>query len=216
LTTRLAIEPQKASFRDLTPAAEALLDGGVIVGPTQSFYAFMALADKPQALERVAQLKAGRALDQPFLLLIDSIPRAACYARETNGSAKLLMDHFWPGLLTLLFTGHNGLHPLLLGKANTVGLRVEGLTLIRQLIRMVDRGVTGTSANAHQAAPPTTADEVLANFYGRIDLIIDAGPTKGLASSTIIDVSGAEPWIFRRGAIPQAELEAVCPNLRRS
>jgi L-threonylcarbamoyladenylate synthase len=192
------------------------LDGGLIAGPTQSFYAFMALADKPKALERLAKLKAGRAIEQPFLLLIDSIPRAACYALETSEAAKLLMNRFWPGLLTLLFTGHSGLHPLLMGKANTVGLRVEGLGLVRRLIRMVDRGLTGTSANGHKSAPPTTADEVLANFDERIDLIIDSGPTSGRASSTIVDVSSAEPWIFRKGAIPCEDLATVCPNLKYS
>jgi L-threonylcarbamoyladenylate synthase len=174
----------------------------------------MALADKPQALERAARLKVGRAIEHPFLLLIDSIPRAACYARETSEAAKPLMDNFWPGLLTLLFVGHKGLHPLVLGKAHTVGLRVEGLELIRRLIRLVDRGVTGTSANRHASPPPTTADEVLAEFDGKIDLIIDIGPTFGQASSTIVDVSGAQPWIFRQGAIPRATLEAVCPNLK--
>jgi L-threonylcarbamoyladenylate synthase len=216
LTTRLVID-KGASFRELEPAAEILLKGGLIVGPTQSFYAFMALADKPQALERLARLKTGRSLLQPFLLLIDSIPRAACYARETrenNEAAKLLMDRFWPGLLTLLFTGHKGLHPLILGQANTVGLRVEGLDLVRRLIRLVDRGITGTSANRHHAPPPTTADEVLREFDGLVDLVLDAGPTLGQASSTIVDVSGAKPWIFRTGAIPRADLEAICPNLK--
>jgi L-threonylcarbamoyladenylate synthase len=176
----------------------------------------MALADKPLALERLAKLKAGRTVEQAFLLLIDSIPRATCYAREMSDPAKLLMDNFWPGLLTLLFTGHNGLSPYLLGKAQTVGLRVEGLELIRKLIRLVDRGLTGTSANRHKVAPPTTADEVLANFDGAIDLIIDAGPTPGRASSTIVDVSGAEPWVFREGAVSLAELVAVCPRLKYS
>ncbi|MDR1083838.1 MAG: threonylcarbamoyl-AMP synthase [Deltaproteobacteria bacterium] len=216
MTLRLTVEPKTATFRDLAPAAEVLLDGGLIVGPTQSFYAFMALADKPQALERIAALKAGRAIEQPFLLLIDSVPRAACYAQETGQAAKKLMDRFWPGLLTLLFTGHNGLHPLLLGKARTVGLRVEGLEIIRRLIRLVDRGLTGTSANIHKASPPTTADEVLAVFDGQVDLILDTGPTSGRASSTIVDVSGSEPWIFRQGAIPLAELESVCPDLKYS
>jgi L-threonylcarbamoyladenylate synthase len=124
------------------------------------------------------------------------------------------MERFWPGLLTLLFTGHSGLNSFILGKANTVGLRVEGLPLVRDLIRMVDRGVTGTSANRHKSPPSNTADEVLAVFDGQIDLVIDAGPTAGQASSTIVDVSGAEPWIFRQGAIPREDLLAVCQNLK--
>ncbi|MDR1394617.1 MAG: threonylcarbamoyl-AMP synthase [Deltaproteobacteria bacterium] len=216
MTIRHYIDPEKGSYRDLAPAAEVLLDGGLLAGPTQSFYAFMALADKPRAMERIAALKAGRGQEHPYLLLIDSVSRAACYAQETNEDARKLMARFWPGLLTLLFTGHPGLPARVLGKAQTVGLRVEGLEPVRRLIRMVDRGITGTSANRHQAAPPTTADMVLADFDGQIDLVLDSGPTPGQVSSTIVDVSGAEPWIYRQGAISPAELEAVCPSIKYS
>jgi L-threonylcarbamoyladenylate synthase len=216
VTIRLAIDPNETDFRALAPAAEALLDGGLIAGPTQSHYALMALADKTEALERLATLKFGRSSEQPFLLLVDSVDRVACYAREINDSAKSLMERFWPGLLTLLFTGHVGLNPLILGKANTVGLRVEGLGLVRRLIRMVDRGLTGTSANRHKSPPSNSADDVLAAFDGRIDLILDAGPTPGLAYSTIVDVSGAEPWVFRQGAVSLESLLAACPNIKYS
>jgi L-threonylcarbamoyladenylate synthase len=205
------LDPASASFEELTPAAEVLLGGGLIAGPTQSFYALMALADKAEALERLSSLKAGRSTDQAFLLLIDQKARALSYAREMSEAAEKLMEAFWPGPLTLLMAGHTGLHPLLLGRGKTVGIRMEGLEVIRRLIRMVDRGVTGTSANPHGGRPPTTAGEVLEHFEGKIDLIIDAGPTKGGRSSTIVDVSGPEIWIFRQGAVPADEIREVCP-----
>ena len=212
-TKILAIDPSAASFADLAPAAEILLGGGLVAGPTQSFYALMALADKPEALARLAELKSGRTADQAFLLLIDQKARALSYAREVGEVADKLMAAFWPGPLTLLMSGHNGLHPLLLGKAKTVGLRMEGLETIRRLIRMVDRGVTGTSANPHGGEPPTAIEEVLDHFDGRIDLAIDAGPAKGGRLSTIVDVSGPEMWVFREGAIGTEELREVCPSI---
>jgi L-threonylcarbamoyladenylate synthase len=207
------IDPANATLADLTPAAEVLLGGGLIAGPTQSFYALMALADKPEALERLAGLKAGRSGDQAFLLLIDQKARALSYAREVGEVADRLMDSFWPGPLTLLTPGHTGLHPLLLGRSKTVGLRMEGLGVIRRLIRMVDRGVTGTSANPHGGRPPVTIGEVLEHFDGKIDLALDAGPTGGGRSSTIVDVSGPEIWVIRQGAVPVEDLRRVCPSV---
>lgn len=211
-TKILGLNPATATFADLQPAVEVLLGGGLIAGPTQSFYALMALADKAEALERLSGLKAGRSGDQAFLLLIDQTARALSYAREVGDEAEKLMGAFWPGLLTLLMNGHTGLHPLLLGRGKTVGLRMEGLEMIRRLIRMVDRGVTGTSANPHGGRPPTTIDEVLDHFDGLIDLAIDAGPTQGGRSSTIVDVSGSEIWIFRQGAIAVDDIRSVCPS----
>jgi L-threonylcarbamoyladenylate synthase len=213
LTRVLTINPDDATYADLAPAADTLLGGGLIAGPTQSYYALMALADKAGALERLAALKAGRSEDQAFLLLIDRKERAVSYAREVSEEAEALMDAFWPGPLTLLMPGHNGLHPFLLGRSKTVGLRVEGLAVIRRLIRMVDRGLTGTSANPHGGKPPTTVAAVLESFGDRVDLVLDIGPTKGGRSSTIVDLSGPDPRIHRQGAVPAEELRSVCPAL---
>ncbi|MDR0622401.1 MAG: threonylcarbamoyl-AMP synthase [Deltaproteobacteria bacterium] len=213
MTKVIKIDPNEASYADLAPAADILLSGGLIVGPTQSFYALMALADKPDALERLSALKPGRKAERAYLLLIDQKLRSHSYAMEVSAQAEALMDKFWPGLLTLLMPGHTGLHGLLLGRAKTVGLRVEGLASTRRLIRMVDRGITGTSANPHRFPPPTTVDKVLEYFPGQVDLILDAGPTAGGLSSTVVDMAGPVPWIFRKGAIPIEEIAAVCPSV---
>jgi L-threonylcarbamoyladenylate synthase len=213
LTEVIRIDPQGATYGDLAPAADVLLSGGLIAGPTQSFYALMALADKPATLERLAAIKPGRTQDHAFLLLIDQKLRSHSYAREVSPQAEALMDKFWPGLLTLLMPGHAGLHRLLLGKSRTVGLRVEGLASTRRLIRMVDRGLTGTSANPHRSPPPTTVGQVLAYYPDQIDLILDAGRTTGGCSSTIVDLAGPIPWIFRQGAIPVEEIASVCPSI---
>ncbi|MDR2442693.1 MAG: threonylcarbamoyl-AMP synthase [Deltaproteobacteria bacterium] len=213
MTYILTIDPQTATFEDLVPAAETLLGGGLIAGPTQSFYALMALADKSQALERLSNLKAGRHDDQAFLLLIDQKTRTSCYAREVTLEAENLMDHFWPGLLTLLMPGHSGLDPYLLGRNKTVGLRMEGLPAVRRLIRMVDRGVTGTSANLHGGKSPTTAKEVLEAFGSKLDLVIDGGPANGGRSSTIVDLSGPEPRVFRHGAVKIESIRQICPSV---
>jgi L-threonylcarbamoyladenylate synthase len=214
LTDVLKIKPNQVSFKALGLAAEVLLAGGIIAGPTQSFYALMALADKPMALERLWALKSGRDQSQAFLLLLDRPERVVSYASEIKPAAKLLMESFWPGLLTLLFTAHNGLHPSLLGgKTKTVALRMEGLELVRKLIRLVDRAVTGTSANPHGQWPSSTAEETLAYFGGLIDLIIDFGPTGGRDYSTIIDTSGDQPLIVRDGAVSIEDLRLVCPEI---
>jgi L-threonylcarbamoyladenylate synthase len=207
------IDPERATYKQLAPVAEVLLSGGLIAGPTQSYYALMALADKPQALERISELKPGRVAEHAYLLLLDQTLRSQSYAVEVTEQARVLMDKFWPGLLTLLMPAHTGLHQLLLGKSKTVGLRVEGLAAIRRLIRLVDRGITGTSANPHRQKPPTTKDQVLEYFPKQLDLILDGGPTSGGLSSTIVDLSGPIPWIFRKGAIPVEQIVAVCPSI---
>ena len=213
MAERLSIEPHQATYKDLAPAARALLDGGVVAGPTGTFYALMALVDDYAGLERIIELKGERE-NKPLLVLLDQEPRVRCYAREVPEEAEGLMAKFWPGPLTLLFLAQGGLHPSLVGPARTVGLRVEELPAVRFLVRMVDRGLTGTSANPSGAPPAVTADQVEEYFGDKIDLIIDGGPTKGGLASTIIDVSLGVPRVLRDGGLPLSELTQACPILR--
>jgi L-threonylcarbamoyladenylate synthase len=210
---RLVIDPQNATFEDLAPAARVLLDGGLVAGPTDTFYALMVLVDNEAALDRITRIK-GQREEKPFLILVDQIPRLSCYAREIPEKARGLMDRFWPGPLTLLFLAQNGLHPGLVGPARTVGLRLERLPAVRRLVRMVDRGLTGTSANPGGRPPVCRPEEVLDYFGGRIDLLIDGGPTAGGQPSTIIDVSLAPPRLLRAGGLPASELSRACPVLK--
>ncbi|MDR2946547.1 MAG: threonylcarbamoyl-AMP synthase [Candidatus Adiutrix sp.] len=214
MAKRLSIDPQRAACRDLAPAARTLLDGGVVAGPTGTFYGLMSLVDNAAGLERIAGLKGEKERQgKTFLILLDQEARVHCYAREVPPEAGRLMAAFWPGPLTLLFMAQGGLCPGLVGPARTVGLRVEELPAIRLLVRMADRGLTGTSANPAGAPPAETADQVEDYFGKTIDLIIDGGPTPGGQPSTIIDVSPGGPRVLREGALPMADLARVCPAL---
>ena len=215
MAERLTIDPQAATYKDLAPAARVLLDGGLVAGPTGTFYAVMGLVDNYAGLDRIVTLKGEEERqNKPLLILLDQELRVRCYAREVPEEAEGLMAGFWPGPLTLLFLAQGGLHPSLVGPARTVGLRVEGLPAVRQLVRMVDRGITGTSANPAGGPPAGTADEVEAYFGDEIDLIIDGGPTSGGLPTTIIDVSLGVPRVLRDGGLPLNELTQACPILR--
>ncbi len=215
MSDRLVIDPHNASFDDLAPVARVLLDGGLVAFPTETFYALLVLVDNHPGLDRVVGLKGERERQhKPFLILMDQAARLRCYAREVREEAAGLMARFWPGPLTLLFPAQSGLHPYLVGSSRTVGLRVEGLPAVRRLVRMVDRGVTGTSANLSAQPPTTTADEVQAAFGDRIDLLVDGGPTPGGQPTTIIDVSLSPPRVIRDGALSRADLALACPALR--
>lgn len=216
MTARLLLDPETTSYEELEPAAEALLNGGVIAGPTASFYALMARVDHREALERVLNIKGGRGQDKAFLILIDTYQRAKCYAREIPPSADSLIETFWPGPLTILFAAQAGLHHSLTGLNRTVGIRMESLPLIRRLVRRIDRGLTGTSANPGGRPPAATADQVAEYFGDQLDLIIDGGPTGGALTglpSTIVDASLERPRLLRPGAVATEQLKAVCPEL---
>jgi L-threonylcarbamoyladenylate synthase len=193
------------TFRALEPACEILLAGGVVAAPTESFYGLMALPDREAALEKLLELKGARTRDDAFLLLVDRRERVRAYAQEVPPEAERLMDGFWPGLLTILFKAQTGLHPAVLGsKKNTVGLRLDRSPVPAALVRMTDRAVTGTSANPSGLPPASAAEAVLEYFGGKVDCVVDTGPTRGGKPSTVVDISKSPFSVVREGAVSVA------------
>jgi L-threonylcarbamoyladenylate synthase len=212
LTEILKLDLQNFHLRNLEPAVKILLAGGIVAGATGSFYGLMALPDRPLALEKVARLKGPRSEDDAFLLLVDCIDRVSAYAQEIPPEAEILMEKFWPGLLTILFKAQGGLHSAIMGKKKgTVGLRLDGCPLSAQLCRMADRAVTGTSANPHGSPPAHNSEMLLSYFKGKLDMVIDTGPTPGGKPSTIIDLSKAPFSIIREGALGGKGVLSVLP-----
>jgi L-threonylcarbamoyladenylate synthase len=143
----------------------------------------------------------GRKADQPILLLIKDAAEVRTWAAEISPSADELMKRFWPGPLTLVFKARPGVLPELTAGTNTIGLRVPGTELARELLRFLDTPLTGTSANRAGGPSPKTAREAMESIGDVVDLILDGGTTAGGKPSTIVDVSGDHPKVIRKGAV---------------
>ncbi len=111
--------------------------------------------------------------------------------------ARRLARTFWPGPLTIVLNAPG---------RGTLGFRVPDHPIARQLLAASGGGLPVTSANRSGGPECRTAEEVLAQLDGRIDLVLDGGPTPGGVASTVVDCTGAEPVILREGAIPRERL----------
>ncbi|MFH1138236.1 MAG: L-threonylcarbamoyladenylate synthase [Pseudomonadota bacterium] len=209
----IEIDVVSATYRDVAPIAEILLGGGVAVGPTETSYGLMAAADQPEAMERIMKLK-GRDGNKPLLLLLDRPERALCYAREIPQCVTGLTAEFWPGPLTLLLRSRPGLYPSLVGPTRTVGLRVAGAPALRLLARVMDRAITGTSANPGGLPPARSLGQALDYFGDKIDLYIDGGPSPKAPASTIIDASLGPPRLVRDGGLSINQMIKAAPDMR--
>jgi L-threonylcarbamoyladenylate synthase len=122
--------------------------------------------------------------------------------------AMRLAGHFWPGPLTMLMPAAAALAPDLSGGTGKVGVRVPADPIARAVCAACGHPVTATSANVSGEPAPATADEVERMLGDRIDFLLDAGPTRGGAPSTIVDVTEGEPRLVRAGAISWDEIQA--------
>jgi L-threonylcarbamoyladenylate synthase len=181
-------------------AATVLRAHGLVAFPTETFYGLGAAALDAAAVARLLEAK-GRPEGKPLLVLVDSVAMVASLVEEIPPRARELMTRHWPGALTLVLRARDIVPPAVTAGTRTVGVRLSPHPLARRVVAALGAPVTAPSANVSDAAPPTTAAEVLAQLDGRIDLVLDAGATPGGLPSTVLDVTTDPPRIIRDGAV---------------
>lgn len=207
ISTRVVrVDPVEPDRSVMLAAAARIQAGGLVAFPTESFYGLGADALDAGAVARVFEVK-GRPDDKPLLVLVDSIDMVAELAAAIPDGARALMARHWPGALTLVLRASARVPAGLTGGTGTVGVRLPGHAVARALVAATARPVTAPSANPNGAPPPRTAGDVRGYFDGRVELIVDGGPTAGGAGSTVADCTVWPPRILRQGPVI---VEAAC------
>lgn len=198
----------------MTDKAIDILQGGCIVAyPTETFYALGARFDMHGALEKLYKLKK-RPQEKAMPVIIGEaslLPAIVSgkWLANIPPSARLLMDRFWPGPLTLLLPAKEGLSEYLTANTGMIGVRVPGESFALQLVQKAGFPITATSANISAMPPAANADMVRGYFGDEIDLLIDGGQLPECLPSTIVELSGNSIRIVRRGAIAEAVIRDV-------
>ena len=195
----------------INEAARIICSGGVVVFPTTSLYGLAADASNPAAVEKVFAIKQ-RPVDKPILILVPDIRDIQNLVQDIPDAAVRIMTALWPGKLTLIFKAGNGLLPSLTAGTGKIGIRLPVYPIARLLVRAVGRPITATSANISGLNGCSRITDIDPAVAASVDMILDAGPLKGGAGSTILDVSQDPPTILRDGSIPQDRIFSVLRN----
>jgi len=188
-----------ASGPDLEAALGAvsatLAAGGVVGLPTDTVYGLAALPGVTGATAAVFGLK-GRPDESPLPVLVTG-PEQAAELGQMEGAAGLLAGRLWPGGLTLVVPRRSGIAWDLGGDPATIGLRCPDHPVARLLCARCGP-LAATSANRHGEPALASAAEVVEAFPGLV--VLDGGECRGVAS-TVVDLTGPEPRLLRRGAV---------------
>ncbi len=204
-TRVLAIDADHPEAEAIAEAAEVLARGGLVAFATETVYGLGAIATDPKAVGRIFEAK-GRPSFNPLIVHAEGIDQARLYATVWPDLAQRLADRFWPGPLTLILPKSAAIPDAVSAGGGTVGLRVPSPKVARALIARVGLPLAAPSANRSNRISPTRADHVLADLDGRIELILDSGPTSVGLESTVINLTSDPPSILRPGPIGLDEL----------
>jgi L-threonylcarbamoyladenylate synthase len=207
------IDPQAPDREALVAAAEAVLRGGVIAFPTDTVYGLGCSLFDVSAVEMIERLKK-RDRTLAVISLIPEPAQALGLAAHVNPVAARLIEAYWPGPLSLIFKAAPIVPARVRGAGGTVALRCPQDGLCHALLDFIGGPVVSSSANISGQPTAETAEEVVKIFGNQLDVILDGGPLRDRKPSTLIDVSGPEARLLRRGAIDIPEEMLVERNGR--
>lgn len=198
-TIKLAVNPQKPDESLLKQAADIVASGGLVVIPTETVYGIAASLLNKNALARLYEIKQ-RPKDKPFSVLIDRKEKIEEITRMLTVTAYKLIHAFMPGPLTLILRAK---------EQGTIGIRIPDNEVARRIIALAGVPVACPSANLSGKPAPATAGDALIDLEGKVDCVLDAGPTALGMESTIVDLSGEPLRIIREAAISREKIEAA-------
>ena len=180
----MKVKLQLTDDEGLNRVTEVVKGGGLIVYPTETLYGIGCDPFSQSALARARTLKGREG--KAFPVLVSGVAEARKLA-VVGKAARLLMEAFWPGALTLVLKAKKG--SSLLGKgAGKIGVRMPKHELALKIIRVSGGALVGTSANLSGMPPARTVDELDPRIEGGVDLVVDGGPAELGLASTVIEV----------------------------
>lgn len=207
MSKRFATDDPTEREAGISAAALAVQRGQLVVLPTDTVYGVGADAFSPEAVRALLAAK-GRGRDMPPPVLVSATTTLDALATGVPSYARALIEELWPGPLTIVCHQQSSLQWDLGDTRGTVAVRMPDHEVALELLSRTGP-LAVSSANRTGLEAATDAEAAEAMLGGKVEVILDAGPTKGDVPSTIVDVTGDTGRVLRPGAIPLDRLNEI-------
>ena len=193
-------------------AAQIIKNNGLVAIPTETVYGLGANGLSEEAVAKIFIAK-GRPQDNPLILHVADAADIEKFCKDIPQAAYDLADAFWPGPLTMVLSARPCVPKCTTAGLPTVAVRCPDCEVTRNIIRLAGVPVAAPSANISGKPSTTTAEHVLHDHDGNIELIVDGGACRVGVESTIVDLTEERPRLLRPGGITPEQLTAVLGDL---
>ena len=194
--------------KDIQKAVKLLTEDQLVAIPTETVYGLAGNIFSEKAIKSIFSTKK-RPFFNPLIVHIPSIDSLSDLVTHVPEKAKLLAAAFWPGSLTLVLKKSNKIPDLITAGKDTVAVRVPNHPITLALLKKLPFPLAAPSANPFGSISPTKPTHVENYFRNSIKMVLDGGSCANGIESTIIGFENEEPVIYRLGALPLEEIEAV-------
>ena len=200
---------------DIRVAAELLRNGQLVAFPTETVFGLGADATNANAVQKIFVAKK-RPADNPLIVHVASVDGLAGVVSHVPDSARLFMESFFPGPLTLILGRDPRIPAVVSTGLPTIGIRMPAHDVASELIRMTGRPVAAPSANLSGRPSPTTWESVREDLDGAIACILKGKRARVGIESTVVDCTTVVPTVLRAGSITLEALRMVVPETKPS
>ncbi len=192
----LRLDDKDRYLENIRTAAQALRSGGIVAFPTETVYGLGVCADNDTAIDNLYSVKQ-RPRDKKLSIMIAKPGDVTKHVKHIPPIARRLISSFWPGPLTIIFD---------LPDNRTVGIRDSSHHVVRDLLNATEVSIVSTSANISGSPPATDAQQVISNFSGKVDVVLDGGTAEAGKPSTVVKIVDNTFEIIRHGVIAEERL----------
>lgn len=210
-TKVVLLDEQNLDEGIIKEAAEVIKNGALVAFPTETVYGLGADALNGEAVNKIFLAK-GRPQDNPLILHVADF-NIEPYVKEIPKKARMLMEKYWPGPLTLILNKSNIVPENTSAKLSTIGIRMPNNPIALKLIKMAGTPIAAPSANLSGKPSPTTVNHCIEDLKGKIEYIIGGRSCEVGVESTIVDCTSDKLCVLRPGGVTMDMLREVDPEV---
>lgn len=195
-------------FEKLKEPAKIIKDGGIVIFPTETVYGIGTNGFNEESIRKIYELKK-RDFNKPISLLVSNMEMVKMISEDISDLEYALMEEFFPGPFTIILKKKEVVPDILTANGDTVGVRMPSGEIAKKLIEYAEVPIATPSANISGKPSGTNINNIIKDFEGKVDYIIDSGESKLGVASTIVKVVDNVPHILREGSITKEQIEEV-------
>ncbi len=195
----LHIHPDNPNPRHIKTVIECLLDGGVIIYPTDTIYGLGCDIFQPKAIERIARIKNIEPAKAQLSFVCYDLSDMSKYTKSISTPLYRLLKNYLPGPYTFILPASKEVPKLLHNKKSTIGLRVPDNNIARTIVHELQHPLLSASLPGEMVEEYTDPELMYDNFHKLVDIVIDGG-IGGMVPSTVVDCTKDEYEVIREGA----------------
>lgn len=194
----LHVHPDDPQPRQIKTIVDCLRDGGIIIYPTDTIYGLGCDIFHHKAVERIARIKQVSPEKANFSFICYDLSDLSTYTKSIDTPLYRVLKTCLPGPYTFILPSSKEVPRILKSKKNTVGIRVPENNIARQIVQELGHPILSTTLPGEMVEEYTDPEIIEGNFNKLVDIVVDGG-IGGMIPSSVIDCTGGNPVLVRKG-----------------